>query len=415
MSTSSSVTPSNTSSPSEPVRDHKRSNKWPLRLLLGLSVITTGIVIYSGYHASAESPATESTTAAPPAPKVTVAIVEPQTVIDHRELLGRVEARETVEVRPRVSGHIENVRLQAGQRVKQGDVLFVIDPRWYQAAFDLAKANVESAQVRIRIKERDATRAADLLKSRAISIEESEARQAELDEARAALHAAQATFDSARLDLEHTVVRSPIAGQISRAYVTEGNLVSGLAGSATLLAAIVSTGDMHVYADVDESTLLIYNQLAREKRLPVEQGRVLVEMQLADEEQFGHRGYIESADNRLDAGTGSLVLRMVFPNTDGKLVPGLSARVRLPVSAPEPHLLVNERAIGTNQSQKFVLTVTAENTVAYKSVKIGPLIGGKRVISQGLQSGDRVIVNGLQRVSAGMTVVPETASSVAMK
>ncbi len=213
---------------------------------------------------------------------------------------------------------------------------------------------------------------------------------------------------------DYTQVRAPIGGRINRAYVTAGNLVSGSPGGATLLTTIVSTGDMYVYADVDEATLLTFNELVHDGRLKMENGGVLVDMALSDETSFSHHGHVESTDNRLDMSTGSLVLRMVFPNPDGKLLPGLSARVKLPVSGADRTLFVNEKAIGTNQSQKFVLTVAPDNTVAYRSVKLGPLVDGRRVIRDGIHAGDRVIVNGLQRVSAGMAVTPETAS-VAMK
>lgn len=342
-----------------------------------------------------------------PPPKVTIAAVEQRTVVDHQELLGRIEAIESVEVRPRVSGHIDEVRLKAGQSVAKGEVLFVIDPRWYRAQFNLAAAAVERAKVHITIAESQAKRSDDLLGSRAISIEEADIRTSKLAETKAELSAAEATLENARLDLEYTEVRAPISGRVSRAYVTAGNLISGTPGSGTLLTTIVSDGDVHVYADIDEATLLTFNRLSRENRIITKDGRVPVEMELSDETQFPQRGYIESTDNRLNEGTGSLVLRMVFPNPDGKLVPGLSARVRLPVSAPEPTMFVNERSIGTNQNQKFVFTVAEDNTVSYRTVKLGPVVDGKRVIREGISVGDRVIINGLQRVVAGAKVDPQ--------
>ncbi len=349
--------------------------------------------------------------AAPAAPKVTVASVEERLIVDHRELLGRVDSIETAEIRPRVSGHIQEVRLKAGQLVEKGDVLFVIDPRWYKAQFDLATAQVQSARVRVNIAEREARRSDDLLAQRAISVEEADTRTTRLAETRAELLAAEAALATARLDLEHTEVRAPISGRVSRAYVTSGNLVSGAPGNATLLTSIVSVGPVYVYADADEATVITFNRLSREGRLPTDaSGRIPVDLQLGDEAGYPHRGYIESADNRLDTGTGSLVLRMVFENKDEQFVPGLSARVRLPVSAPEPSLLISERAIGTDQSQKFVLTVGNDNTVSYRTVKLGSIVDGKRIIRDGLKSGDRVIVNGLQRVRPGMSVTAETAA-----
>ena len=400
-------TPSDTPTGSAPIQRRRRAS-----VVLASLALVGGVAAYT--ISSNRAVAAEPAKAAPaPAPKVTVAPVEERTIIDQRELLGRVEAVESVEVRPRVSGHIDQVRLQAGQRVRKGDVLFVIDPRWYQAQFNLATAEVESAKVRVSIAEREARRSDGLLSERAISVEEADTRTSRLAEARAQLLAAEATLATARLDLEYTEVRSPIEGRVSRAYVTAGNLVSGAPGSGTLLTTVMSDGEVYVYADIDEATVLTYNRLSREGRLLTENGRVPVTMQLSDENNFGHRGYIESADNRLDNATGSLVLRMVFANPEGQLLPGLSARVRLPVSSPERTLLISERAIGTDQSQKFVLTVAADNTVAYRTVKLGPVLEGKRIVRDGLKAGDRVIVNGLQRVRPGMTVTAEAVAATA--
>ena len=336
---------------------------------------------------------------AAPAPKVTVAPVEQQLVTEYEELTGHVDAMETVELRARVSGHLESVNFEAGQLVNKGDVLFRIDPRWYQAQFDLASARADVA-------EREAKRADDLLAASAISNEEAESRRAKAAEARAELA-------TARLDLEHTEVRAPISGRISRALVTPGNLIAGSAGGGTLLTTIVTVGNAYVYADLDEATLLKFNRLAREKRILMRNGRIPVDLQLADEDDYPRHGYIESTDNRVNPATGSLAIRLVFPNDDNALVPGLFARVRIPVSAPSPALLVSERAIGTDQSQKFVFAVGADNTVAYRTVKLGAVIDGKRVVREGLQPGETIIVNGLQRVRPGMTVAPEPAAVAA--
>jgi RND family efflux transporter MFP subunit len=375
-----------------------------------LAIAVTAGLGATAFHFTGRASAADESAAGPakmPPPKVTISSVEERTVVDHQELLGRIEAIESVEVRPRVSGHIDEVKLKAGQNVAKGEVLFVIDPRWYQTQYDLAVAAVERAKVHITIAESQSKRSNDLLESRAISIEEADIRNSKLAEAKAELSAAEATLTNARLDLEYTQVRAPISGRVSRAYVTAGNLISGTPGSGTLLTTIVSSGDVHVYADIDEATLLTFNRLSRENRIVTADGRVPVEMELGDETNFPHRGFIESTDNRLDEGTGSLVLRMVFPNPDGALIPGLSARVRLPVSAPEPTLFVSERSIGTSQNQKFVFTVAPDNTVAYRTVKLGPVIEGKRIIRDGVKVGEKVIVNGLQRVAPGMTVDPQ--------
>lgn len=377
---------------------------------LTLALVGVGMIA-AGIHFAPLAFAGESKQEAPkmlPA-KVTVAPVEQQTLADHRELIGRVDARETVEIRPRVSGHIDDVRFQAGTVVEKGDVLFVIDPRPYRAKVELAEAALERAKVGLGRAENEAKRADGLLAARAVSREESETRNSRLAEARTEVLSAQAELDTAKLDLEYTEVRSPIRGKVSRALITQGNLVSGAPGFESLLTTIVSTGDVYVYADVDETTALAFSQLRRENKIGSADGRITVEMQVGNEDGFPHQGFIESSDNRVDAATGTLVYRMVFPNSDESLIPGLFARVRLPVSAAAPTLLVSERSIGTNQSQKFVLTVDHENTVSYRTVKLGPVLNGKRVIRDGIGPNDRVIVNGLQRVTAGMIVDPAVA------
>lgn len=353
-------------------------------------------------------------TAQPPPspPSVTVAPVERKEVVEWDEFTGRTEAVESVDVRPRVSGYIQEVRFQSGQLVKKGDVLFVIDPRWHRAAFDQRQAEFEQAKVRLDNARREADRTPQLLANKAISTEDADARQARYQEAKAALLAAQGALDSAKLDLEYTEVRAPIDGRVSRALLTEGNYVSGIAGAASLLTTLVSVDPVYVYADIDENSLLKFNALAQARKLETNgDGNIPVELQLADEEGkgFPHKGHIESFDNHLDPNTGSILLRAVFPNNDGRIVPGLFARIRVPLSERRPALLVEERAIGTDQAQKYVLTLTGTNTVAYQSVKLGPLVDGKRIVRSGLEGGEKIVVNGLQRVRPGMPVSPQEA------
>jgi RND family efflux transporter MFP subunit len=341
-------------------------------------------------------------------PTVTVAPVEQKEIVEHDEFTGRIEPVETVEIRPRVSGYIQEVRFQSGQLVKQGDLLFQIDPRWHQASFDQRQAEFQQAKAHLENARREAERTPQLLTNNAISVEESDARQSRYEEAKSAMLAAQAGLDSARLDLEYTQVRAPIAGRVSRALLTQGNYVSGLAGAATVLTTIVSVDPIYVYADMDENSLLRFNALAVSNRLEADDhGRIPVELQLADEQDFPHQGYIESFDNRLNADTGSILLRAVFPNPDGRIVPGLFARIRVPLSDRHPALLVEERAIGTDQAQKFVLTLTSSNTVSYRHVELGPVIGDHRVVRNGLGQNEQIVVNGLQRVRPGMPVAPQ--------
>ena len=350
----------------------------------------------------------------PPPPSVTVAPVQRHEIVEWDEFTGRIEPVQSVEVRPRVSGYIQEVKFQSGQLVKKGDALFLIDPRWHQAEFDRRQAEFEQSKVRLDNARREAERTAQLLANKAISVEEADARQSRHEEAKAALLAAQAALDSAKLDLQYTQVRAPIDGRISRALLTEGNYVNGVAGAATLLTTIVSVEPIYVYADIDENSLLKFNALARAKKLETDgDGRIPVELQLADEHNFPHQGYLESFDNRLDPNTGSILLRAVFPNRDGRVVPGLFARIRVPLSERHPAMLVEERAIGTDQGQKFLLTLSPTNTVEYRAVKLGPLIGGRRVIQSGLEGGEMIVVNGLQRVRPGSLVSPETAVATA--
>jgi len=375
------------------------------KLFLSLTVLAVAIgtaVLVSNGRGRTTAPQN------PPPPSVSVAPVEEKEVVEWDEFTGRTEAVETVEVRPRVSGHIQEVRFQSGALVKKGDVLFIIDPRWHQAEFKRREAELAQAKVRLENAEREAKRTTQLLTNRAISTEEAEARQARFQEANAGLLAAEAARDSAKLDLDFTDIRAPIDGRVSRALVTAGNYVSGLAGGATLLTTIVTVDPIYVYADMDENSLLKFNSLARARQTSSED-KIPVELQLADEGSFAQRGYIESFNNRLDPGTGSILLRAVFPNSDGRIVPGLFARIRVPLSEKHPALLVEERAIGTDQGQKFVLALSSTNTVQYRPVKLGPVLEGKRIVRAGLQPGDQIVVNGLQRVRPGMPVTPETS------
>jgi RND family efflux transporter MFP subunit len=345
---------------------------------------------------------------APPVPPVTVAPVEEKEIVEWDEFTGRIEPVESVEVRPRVSGYIQEVKFQSGQLVKKGDVLFVIDPRWHQAEYDRRRAELEQARVRLDNARREADRTPQLLANKAISTEEADARQSRYAEAKAL--AAGANLDSASLDLEYTRVRAPINGRVSRALLTEGNYVNGVAGGATLLTTLVSVDPIYVYADIDENSLLKFNALAQAKKLETTtEGQIPVELQLADERDFPHRGHIESFDNRLDPNTGSILLRGVFPNADGRIVPGLFARIRVPLSERHAALLVEERSVGTDQAQKFVLSLSPTNTVTYRAVKLGPLYEGKRVVRAGLEAGEKVVVNGMQRVRPGMPVQPQEA------
>ena len=357
------------------------------RLMAMTFLTVVGLALFAGCSRNAAKQQ-------PPPTAVTVAPVEQKEIVEWNEFTGRVEPVESVEVRPRISGYIQEVRFQSGQLVKKGDVLFVIDPRWNQATVDQRQAEYEQAR-------REEERTAQLLANKAISAEEADGRKARYDGAKAAL-------ESAQLDLEYTEVRAPIDGRVSRALLTEGNYVSGVAGSASLLTTLVSVDPVYVHADIDEDAYLKFSELVHDKKLGDDDGgKIPVELELADEQGFPHLGHIESFDNRLNPDTGSILLRAVFSNDDGRIVPGLFARIRIPLSERHAALLVDERAIGTDQSQKFVLSLTPTNTVAYQPVQLGPLVDGKRVIRSGVQAGEEIVVNGLERVRPGMPVTAE--------
>ena len=387
--------------------DRVTSSRGPEKTFSAVAVIITGAFLLTGCGHERQRQH------APPPPTVTVAPVEQKELVEWNEFTGRIEPVEAVEVRPRVSGYIQEIKFQSGQMVKKGDVLVVIDPRWHQADFDRRQAEFEQAKVRLDNSKREADRSVQLLADKAISTEESDARQSRYQEAKAAVLAAGAALDSARLDLQYTQVRSPIDGRVSRALLTDGNYVSGVAGGATLLTTIVSVDPVYVYADVDENSLLKFNELARAKKLETNgDGKIPVALQLADEQDFMHQGYIESFDNRLVPETGSILLRAVFSNPDGRIVPGLFARIRVPLSEKHAALLVEERAIGTDQAQKFVLRLTSTNTVEYRPVTLGPLMSGKRIVRSGLEGTERIVVNGIARVRPGMPVSPQETIAI---
>jgi RND family efflux transporter MFP subunit len=341
---------------------------------------------------------------------VSVAPPLQREVQDWDEFTGRIEAAESVEIRPRVSGYIDRVHFRSGELVKRGDVLFTIDARPFQAVLDRVEAELAQAETRLKWAKSEAERAERLWTSRTMSIEEVDKQRRAFEEATAGIGVAQAARKAAALDVEFCTVRAPIDGRVSRELVTAGNYVSGVAGFTTLLTTLVRTDPVHVYADVDETTFLRYQRLTSAgKATHLSEAETPAEMQLDGETGHPHRGRIESFDNRLQGSTGSILLRAEFPNADGALRPGSFVRLRVPAGPKYQALLVTERAVGTDQGRKFLLTVGANNTVEYKPVEVGPLIGDQRVIRSGITATDRVIVNGLQRARPGAPVVPEPA------
>jgi RND family efflux transporter MFP subunit len=350
-----------------------------------------------------------STATAPPPPAVTVATSERREVTDNLTVTARIDAVNSVELRPRVSGHITEVRFVAGQIVHQGDVLFVIDRRWYKADDDRTAAEVARATATLGNAQRISHRADELLRNHTISQEEADGRRSELDEASAALKSAEAAHEVAELNYTQSEVRAPITGRIGRALLTEGNYASGVDGYNTLLANIVSVDPVYVYATLDEAAYLRLTHFQSRGQLPLDdRGKLPIQMELTDEEGFPRSGWIESLDNRINADTASLMMRAVFPNPDGRLTPGLFARVQIPLSPRHPALLISESAVGTDQGQRFVLVVDKEDKVQYRKVALGATIDGKRIVSDGIAPEDKVIIDGIARVRPGMKVAPQS-------
>lgn len=330
-----------------------------------------------------------------------------QKISEWDEFSARVEAVDSVEIRPRITGYLSKVNFTAGQMVKKGDVLFEIDPNYEEAALATAAAAVAQAEAALKTAQSEAGRVPDLLKARAISNEEADKRMNALASAQASLQAAVAAKEKAMLDLEYTKVRTPIDGRVSLALVTPGNYVSGVAGFTTLLTTVVSMDPVYVYASVDDATFLRYNKLIREKKLGnPETGKVPAELQIEGDEGFPHKGYVEFFDNRINPGTGSITVRAVFPNPDGALIPGSFARLRIPGSQEYEATLVDEKYIGTDQSVKFVMVVGGDGTAEMRPVKLGRQHNGLRIIREGLNPGDKLIVSGLQMLRPGAPVAP---------
>jgi RND family efflux transporter MFP subunit len=351
----------------------------------------------------------EATTATQaPAPQVSVASALERDVTEWDEFTGRLEAVESVEVRPRVTGYIESVNFTEGSTVRKGDLLFVIDPRPYRAELSKAEAELARAVASAELAASDAARSEKLVDIKAVSREEYDSRINASREAKANVAGARAAVDSAKLNLEFTRITSPIDGRVSKAAVTTGNLVTGGSNTAPLLTTVVSLDPMYVTFEGDEQIYLKYNELSRRgERASSRDAANPVLMGLANEDGYPHRGAMVFVDNQVDPRTGTIRARAAFENKEGYLTPGLFARVKLLGHNSYHAVLVDDRAIGTDQSQKFVYVVDAEHKIAYRPVKVGRLSDGLRIVQQGLQPGETVVVNGMQRVRPGVVVAPE--------
>jgi len=345
---------------------------------------------------------------APPPPQVSVAQVLERPVKDWDEFTGRMQAVESVEIRPRVSGYIDKVAFTEGSQVKRGDLLFVIDPRPYKADADRAAADVKRYKTALELARIELGRVQKLKDSGAVSEEELDERKSTLAQTEANVAGAEAALEAANLNLNFTQVTSPIAGRASRAEVTRGNLVTGGTNGGTLLSSVVSMDPMYLYFDADEQSYLRYSQMARSgERVSSRDTPNPVQVGLANEEGFPHSGTVDFVDNQLNPQTGTIRARAVLQNKDGLYTPGLFARVQLLGSSEYSAILIDDRAVNTDQSQKYVFVLGPNNAIEYRKVKLGRIIDGLRVVREGLKSGDVIVVNGAQRVHPGITVTPQ--------
>ncbi|WP_020653080.1 efflux RND transporter periplasmic adaptor subunit [Massilia niastensis] len=338
----------------------------------------------------------EARPAAAGGPPVSAALVVEQAVTETQEFSGRLEAIDRVEIRPRVAGFITAVNLRPGAEVKKGEVLFEIDPRPFQAEAERAGAAAAAARARAELARLELDRAAKLVADKAIAQREYDERAASRKELDAGARAAEAQAALARLNLSYTRVTSPIDGRVSKAEITLGNLVD----QSAVLTSVVSLERIYASFDGDESTYLRVSQRAHRGEA------VTVRVGLGGEEGFPHAGKLEFVDNRLDDRSGSVRMRAVFANAGRRMAPGLFARVQIGGGEARKTVLISDRAVGTDQSRKFVYVLDAKGQAEHRDVTLGPLVDGLRVVRSGLKPGEKIVVNGLQRVRPGVPVQP---------
>lgn len=359
-----------------------------LGLAIALAVLVTGCEAQS-----------DEAMAPPPPPEVDVAEVMMERVTLWESFTGRVASPETVDLRPRVSGYIDEVAFEEGELVQAGDLLFQIDPRPYKAREQAARAELALANSQLELARSEAGRAKTLLESRAISQEEFDQRNAALLSARARVQAAQAALDAAELDLQYTRITAPVSGRAGRALVTRGNLANA---DQSLLTTVVSVDPLHVYFEADEKSA------SRSQQLPFTGQPRSVRIALGDEDGRQYQGELDFVDNHLNPGTGTLQYRAVVSNSEGLIRPGQFARVEMPVAKLDSALLVNRKAVLTDQDRRYVYVVDENNLASTRQVTTGRQVDDLLVIRDGLQSGDLVIINGVQKVyGPGMEVSPQ--------
>lgn len=381
----------------------------PRRRLITIAVSIAALAALSAAVVGLQASDTEvdPPAAAPQAAPVSVAAVVQREVATWDEFSGRLEAVERVDIRSRVAGAVQAVHFREGMLVKKGDLLISIDPAPYVAEVERAEAQVVAAQARLTNGRSEHDRARRLWDERAIAQREFDERVNALREADANLRAAEAYLQSTQLNLDYTQVRAPVAGRVGRLEITVGNLVAAGPG-APVLTTLVSVSPIYASFDADEQVVTrALRQLPGGAGARAQLHQIPVEMSIATAPDTVFKGRLQLVDNQVNARSGTVRVRAVFDNTDGALIPGQFARVRMGQAKSAPALLVNERAVSTDQSKKFVMVVNADNKAEYREITLGAAVDGLRIVTAGLEPGERIIVNGLQRVRPGAQVAPQ--------
>lgn len=371
-------------------------------LAAGVSLAALAVAVHGSDKAQGDT-----APAAPAATPVSVATVEQRELVSWAEFSGRLEAIERVEIRSRVSGVVEQVHFAQGALVKQGDLLVSIDQAPYQAEFERAQAQLLAAEARVALAANEHERGQKLMSTQNVSQRDLDARLNALREAQANERAARAALQSARLNLDYTQIRAPIGGRIGRLEVTVGNLVAAGA-NAPLLTTLVSVDPVYAGFNADEGSLLkALATLPAESGKPRDLKRIPVQMTTATNEAAPISGHLNFVDNGIDAATGTVRVRAIFDNKDGALMPGQFVRLRMGQAKSEPALVINERAVGTDQNKKFVFVVGKDHKAQWREVTLGTAAEGLRIVTSGLEAGEQIVVNGLQRIRPGASVAPE--------
>src|SRR5438067_10014418 len=348
-----------------------------------------------------------SVTEQPPLPVNVVTAVEKE-VNEWDEFTGRLDPVESVEIRPRVSGYITEIHFEAGAIVKKGDLLYIIDPRPYQADFDRAAAEVERMDAQLKLAQIELNRATELRNKSTISASEFDQKAATYQGANAAKSSAEAAKNSAALNLEFTQIKSPIDGRLTDARITVGNLVQPGAGPESVLTRVVSVDPIYAKVGAEENAVLKYVKLSEEgKRVSARTAQIPAFVELGNEADVPHEGYIDFVDNRLDPGTGTIRARVVLKNWNPSFItPGFFARVRVAGATPYRAALIADKVISSQQGLKYAVVVKPDNTIERRNLETGPLFEGKRIVKRGLKDGEKVVSTRLQMLQPGMSVTP---------